>query len=67
MHHLIFEGAELVGKSYLMNNIYNYIEKKYNNTKVILDGCHWFNTDVGVFGTQIGYDCILQYIQLLNI
>ena len=40
IHHLIFEGAELSGKSWIMSQIYNYLEPKYNQSKDILDGCH---------------------------
>ena len=29
-HNIIFEGAELTGKSYLMSQVYNYLEPKYN-------------------------------------
>ncbi len=53
-HHLIFEGAELCGKSYLISQIYNSLEEKYNKSKYVLDGCHWFNCDVGIFGTENG-------------
>ncbi|KKQ62241.1 MAG: hypothetical protein US81_C0001G0032 [Parcubacteria group bacterium GW2011_GWE2_38_18] len=58
--HLIFEGAELTGKSWLMSQVYDFLEAKYNQNKVILDGCHWFNCDIGIYGTEksqpvIGY------------
>ncbi len=66
-HHLIFEGAELTGKSYLMANVYNFLEEKYNTGKEILDGCHWFNTDVGIFGTNFGKRCVEKYIEILDI
>lgn len=66
MHHLIFEGPELVGKSYLMAQVYDYLEKKYNKNRVILDGCHWFNSDVGVFGTKHGKFLIQKYIEILK-
>lgn len=45
-HHIIFEGAELVGKSYIMSRIYDFLEEKYNKNRNILDGCHWFNSDI---------------------
>ena len=51
-HNIIFEGPELVGKSYLMSQIYDYLEPKYNSGGKIMDGCHWFNCDVGIFGTE---------------
>jgi len=66
-HHLIFEGAELVGKSYLMAPVYDFLEKKYNKNKVVLDGCHWFNSDVGIFGTSFGKPCIQKYLEMLEL
>lgn len=66
-HHIIFEGAELVGKSYLMSRMYDFLEEKYNKNRNILDGCHWFNSDVGIFGTKYGKPCIERYIEMLEI
>jgi len=66
-HHLIFEGAELVGKSWLMAQVYDFLENKYNKNKVVLDGCHWFNSDVGIFGTNWGRPCITKYLEILEI
>lgn len=66
-HHLIFEGAELVGKSWLMSQIYDYLEFKYNKNRVILDGCHWFNSDVGIFGMPHGKKCAQKYMEMLEI
>jgi len=66
MQHLIFEGAELAGKSWLMSRIYNYLEPKYNQSGFVLDGCHWFNADVGVFGTVYGEAVINNYINLFT-
>lgn len=65
-HHLIFEGPELAGKSWLMLQIYDFLESKYNQEKIILDGCHWFNCDVGVFGTEYGKFCIEKYAEILG-
>ena len=64
-HHLIFEGAELCGKSFLMNQVYNVLEKKYNKSGNVLDGCHWFNCDVGIFGTKYGKPCIESYAEMM--
>lgn len=64
--HLIFEGAELSGKSWLMSQIYDHLESKYNKNKVILDGCHWFNCDVGVYGTKHGKPIIENYCKILE-
>ncbi|KKS34324.1 MAG: hypothetical protein UU95_C0014G0004 [Parcubacteria group bacterium GW2011_GWC2_42_12] len=65
-HHLIFEGAELAGKSWLMSQIYNYLEPKYNQSGYLLDGCHWFNCDVGVYGTKHGRPIIEFYLKIFN-
>lgn len=66
MHHLIFEGAELAGKSWLMSQIYNHLEPKYNKSGYVLDGCHWFNTDVGIFGTKNGKSIINNFINIFD-
>lgn len=63
-HHLIFEGAELAGKSWVMSQIYDYLEPKYNKNKTVLDGCHWFNSDVGVYGTKFGKPVIKNYLNI---
>lgn len=65
-HNLIFEGAELAGKSYLMSQIYDYLEPKYNSGSKVLDGCHWFNCDVGLYGTRFGQSVLLKYLELLE-
>ncbi|MBU4257111.1 hypothetical protein KKC04_01730 [Patescibacteria group bacterium] len=65
-HHLIFEGAELAGKSWLMSQVYDYVEPKYNKNKIILDGCHWFNCDVGVYGTKHGKPVINSYLKIFK-
>lgn len=65
-HHLIFEGAELAGKSWLMSQIYDYLEPKYNQNKVMLDGCHWFNCDVGVYGTKHGQVVVEKYLEIFE-
>jgi thymidylate kinase len=66
MNHLIFEGAELAGKSWLMSQVYDFLEPKYNQGKVLLDGCHWFNCDVGVFGTKHGRKIIDNYLNIFD-
>jgi thymidylate kinase len=65
-HKIIFEGAELSGKSYLMSQIYNHLEPKYNSGGKILDGCHWFNCDVGLYGTEHGQIVVNKYLELLE-
>ncbi len=64
--HLIFEGAELTGKSFIMSQVYDFIEKKYNTNKNILDGCYWFNLDIGVFGGKYANQYIKQYLPILS-
>ncbi|MBL7058786.1 hypothetical protein ISS03_05680 [Patescibacteria group bacterium] len=66
MHHLIFEGAELAGKSWLMSQIYNHLEPRYNKSGFVLDGCHWFNTDVGIFGTENGKSIINNFVHIFE-
>ena len=65
-HKIIFEGPELAGKSYLMSQVYNYLEPKYNSGGKVLDGCHWFNCDVGVYGTQYGKIALEKYLELIE-
>jgi nicotinamide riboside kinase len=65
-NHLIFEGAELAGKSWLMSQVYDQLEARYNQNKVLLDGCHWFNCDVGIFGTEHGRPIIGHYLNIFK-
>lgn len=65
-HNIIFEGAELSGKSYLMSQIFDYLEPKYNSGGQIMDGCHWFNCDVGIFGTRFGEVALGKYLDLME-
>lgn len=65
-HNIIFEGAELTGKSYLMSQVYDYLESKYNSGGKVMDGCHWFNCDVGIFGTKFGQIALMKYLELLE-
>jgi hypothetical protein len=66
MNKIIFEGAELAGKSWIMSQIYNSIEPKSRKSKNILDGCHWFNADNGVFGTENSRGVIEGYMKIFN-
>ena len=61
---LIVEGAELTGKSYVISQVYEYIEQRYNTDPRFLNGCHWFNCDVGIFGGSYGRLCIEKYVEL---
>jgi hypothetical protein len=68
-HHLIFEGAELTGKSFIISQVYNFLEKKYSSTTYpyLLDGCLWINADIGIFGTTNGKKMINNYINQTKI
>lgn len=63
-HHLIFEGAELTGKSYLIHQVWNFLEEKYNTGQGIMDGCTWFNADVGLFGSKDGWPLVEGYLNI---
>ncbi|PLX22073.1 hypothetical protein C0584_00925 [Candidatus Parcubacteria bacterium] len=65
-HHLIFEGAELSGKSWIMSQIYNYLEPKYNEGGKTLDGCLWFNADNGIFGTKYGQKILPSFLEMFK-
>lgn len=67
MHHIIFEGAELAGKSWVMSQVYDYLEPKNNSGSGRLDGCHWFNCDNGVFGSPIGNEVMDKYIDIFSL
>lgn len=68
-YHLIFEGAELTGKSFIISQVYNFLEKKYSSTTYpyLLDGCFWINADIGIFGTPNGKKMINNYINQTKI
>jgi len=65
-HHIIFEGTELTGKSFLIYNVWNTIEKENSSELPFLDGCTWFNADVGLFGTNDGWPLINGYIEIMK-
>ncbi|MDP3962911.1 MAG: hypothetical protein Q8Q39_00215 [bacterium] len=66
MHHLIFEGAELTGKSSTIHGVWDFLEQKYNSGSGIMDGCVWFNADVGIFGTPDGPGLIGSYLNAIR-
>lgn len=66
MPHLIFEGAELSGKSFIMSQVYDFLEEKYHSDPNRLDGCYWFNCDVGLFGSPLGKRVIKNYYRILK-
>ncbi|MEI7498230.1 MAG: hypothetical protein WCK11_03020 [Candidatus Falkowbacteria bacterium] len=67
MHHLIFEGAELSGKSWIMSQVYNYLQPKFNQNQGRLDGCHWINSDIGVYGDSLGLPLLKTYCELFTV
>lgn len=67
MHKLIFEGAELTGKSFSIYPVWNALEEKYNSGLGIMDGCIWINADVGVFGSENGWRLVEKYVEMAEI
>lgn len=65
--HLIFEGAELSGKSFLMSQIYPILEDRGSTSKNFLNGCFWINSDIGVFGSVQGEAMINKYLEIAEI
>ncbi|PIS05219.1 MAG: hypothetical protein COT81_02295 [Candidatus Buchananbacteria bacterium CG10_big_fil_rev_8_21_14_0_10_42_9] len=63
-HHLIFEGSELSGKSFTINGVWDALEKKYNSGVGVMDGCTWFNADVGLYGTRDGWELVNHYLNI---
>lgn len=64
-HKLIIEGSELVGKSFITHELYTHLEpQQTSEQQYLLDGCHWFNCDVGVFGTPKGATIINHYLHI---
>lgn len=65
--HLIFEGAELSGKSFLMSQVYPVLEKRYSRSAKILDGCAWFNSDNGVMGSPQANAVVEKYVEIAEV
>jgi hypothetical protein len=65
-YHIIFEGAELTGKSWVMSRIYNELEPEYATSPNILDGCYWFNCDLGFFGTDDAPPVMKNYLEIFK-
>lgn len=65
-YHLIFEGAELSGKSWVMSQVYNELEPKYATNRNVLDGCYWLNCDLGFFGTELAPEMIKNYLTIFK-
>lgn len=65
--HLIFEGAELSGKSFLMSKVYSKLEFAGASSPNVLDGCVWINSDVGVLGTVHGQIFVEKFVDLAEV
>ncbi len=66
-HHLIFEGAELSGKSFLMSQVYPILESASSSPENFLDGCFWINSDIGVMGGEFGEAMLKKYVEIADI
>lgn len=64
--HLIFEGAELAGKSWILSQLYNVLEPAGATSPNVLDGCYWFNCDLGFFGTPAGAQVLSPYLKIFQ-
>lgn len=49
-----------------MQKVYDYLEPKYNKSKVRLDVCFWLPSDIGVFGSKHGKPIIKSYINIFK-
>ncbi len=47
---IIFEGVELAGKSWVMSQLYPILEQQNSTSSIFLNGCLWFNCDIGLLG-----------------
>ena len=64
--HLIFEGAELSGKSWVMAQIYKRLEPAGATSSDVLNGCYWFNCDLGFFGTAPAGKILKNYLKIFK-
>jgi len=64
--HIIFEGAELSGKSWVMSQLYKTIEPEGAVSPNVLDGCYWFNCDLGFFGTAPAAQILKYYLEIFK-
>src|SRR3989344_5501330 len=65
-HLLLFEGSELTGKSFLMSQLYDWLEKKYNSDPNLLNGCHWLNCDIGILGDRYAGWCLNKLAEMVE-
>jgi hypothetical protein len=64
---LIFEGAELTGKSTLTAATYQRLVFPYTTTNEILDGCYYLYCDIGVFSTPIAHDYLYHMAKIVEL
>ncbi len=64
---LIFEGAELVGKSTLTSATYQRLVHAYTSSNQILDGCYYLYCDIGVFSTPLARDYLFHMAKIIEL
>lgn len=64
---LIFEGAELVGKSTLTAATYQRLVHAYTSSNEILDGCYYLYCDIGIFSTPLAKDYIYHMAKIIEL
>jgi thymidylate kinase len=64
--HLILEGAELSGKSWVLSQLYSNLEPAGATNPDVLDGCYWFNCDLGFFGTAPAPQILPNYLKIFQ-
>jgi thymidylate kinase len=64
---LIFEGAELVGKSTLTSAMYQRLVHAYTSSNEILDGCYYLYCDIGIFSTPLARDYIFHMAKIVEL
>lgn len=64
---LIFEGAELVGKSTLTSAMYQKLVHAYTTSHEILDGCYYLYCDIGIFSTPLARDYIFHMAKIVEL
>jgi Thymidylate kinase len=64
---LIFDGAELAGKSTLTAAMYQRIVHAYTSSDEILDGCYYLYCDIGIFSTPLARDYIFHMAKIVEL
>ena len=63
---IIVEGAELTGKSFIISQLYRALQPRFQTHPHILNGCHWFNNDVGLLGDVSGERLLEHHTNLIE-